>query len=118
MAEDYQEGLRLKMTGTKKNVELGMKMLTKAAEQGHAKAQYTVGFAHFSGNGVVKNVMEGMKWLKSAAQQGESSAQYHGIIFCVCVLFIAVFRVFFWSSVYSHTTKHPEPGNGHQNQSK
>jgi TPR repeat protein len=39
-----------------------VKWYRKAAEQGDAKAQYTLGFCYFVGDGVAKDAAEVVKW--------------------------------------------------------
>ena len=46
----------------------------KAAEQGHANAQYELGWCYFLGQGVKENREEAKKWWKKAADQGHLSA--------------------------------------------
>lgn len=56
------------------------------AAQGHANAQFQLGLAYYSGDGVMRNVVSAARWFRLAAAQGEPSAQhnlalayYHGI---------------------------------------
>jgi len=46
------------------------------AEQGNALAQYSLGLAYVSGEGVPKNDAEAAKWLRNSADQGNANAQY------------------------------------------
>jgi TPR repeat protein len=48
----------------------------KAAEQGHAKAQYRLGLAYASGEGIPKDLAEAAIWYRKAADQGHLNAQY------------------------------------------
>ena len=65
----------------KKNPELAMKWLERAAEQGYALAQYDLYqhySEHYSGSeifaeNVEKNPELAMKWLERAAEQGYAS---------------------------------------------
>lgn len=43
----------------------------RAAERGHADAQYNLGFIYLLGEGVPTNPAEGLRWLRLAADQGE-----------------------------------------------
>ena len=54
-----------------------IKWFRKAAEQGHAKAQYDLGdcYSH-SGRGVDYDLVEAVKWFRKAAEQGYAKAQY------------------------------------------
>ncbi|MFR6749415.1 MAG: tetratricopeptide repeat protein [Faecalibacterium sp.] len=47
----------------------------KAAEQGHAEAQYALGDCYRTGEGVTKNGAEAVKWYRKAAEQGHVEAQ-------------------------------------------
>jgi TPR repeat protein len=47
----------------------------KAAEQGHAEAQFWVGLCHDSAIGVAKDLREATTWYRRAAEQGLASAQ-------------------------------------------
>ena len=47
----------------------------KAAEQGHAVAQYNLGNRFASGRGVPQNNAEAMEWYRMAAEQGYNKAQ-------------------------------------------
>jgi TPR repeat protein len=47
----------------------------KAAEQGHASAQYNLGMMYLKGQGVTHNYQEAAKWFQKAAEQGHAKAQ-------------------------------------------
>ncbi|MBQ4314147.1 MAG: sel1 repeat family protein, partial [Lentisphaeria bacterium] len=47
----------------------------KAAEQGHATAQYNLGLCYYLGQGVTKDLAEAVKWLRKSAEQGYKDAQ-------------------------------------------
>jgi len=49
----------------------------KAAELGHAEAQYSLGTLYKGGAGVPKNYVEAAKWYRIAAEQGLKEAQFH-----------------------------------------
>ena len=61
----------------------------RAAERGHADAQYNLGFMYLLGEGVPANPVEGLRWLRLAADQEEESSfrlladlyrnGYHGV---------------------------------------
>ena len=55
----------------------------KAAEQGHAWAQFNVGICFEEGKGIGKNIEEAFKWYMKAAEQGHPDAQ-----FCVAVCYL------------------------------
>ncbi|MDE7136203.1 MAG: sel1 repeat family protein, partial [Muribaculaceae bacterium] len=42
----------------------------KAAEHGHAEAQYNLGVMYIYGDGVAQNDTEAARWLRKAAAQG------------------------------------------------
>lgn len=52
-----------------------VKWLLRAAEQGQAVAQSTLGICYCSGQGVTKDYVEAVKWLRKAAEQGNDVAQ-------------------------------------------
>ena len=47
----------------------------KLAQQGHAKAQYSLGMLYFNGWGVPKNDKTSVMWYTKAAEQGSVDAQ-------------------------------------------
>ena len=49
----------------------------KAASQGHAAAQFSLGVAYASGKGVDKDEVQACKWYEKAARQGFAGAQYN-----------------------------------------
>ena len=51
------------------------KWYIRAAEQGHTRAQYTIGAMYLYGEGVIFNKKEAEKWLRKAAQNGHAKAQ-------------------------------------------
>lgn len=48
----------------------------KAAELGHAEAQYRLGDCYECARGVNKDLREAFKWYRKAAKQGHAEAQY------------------------------------------
>lgn len=52
-----------------------LKQLQDEAELGSMHAQYTLGCAYYTGNGVARNTKDGAKWLQKAAEQGHIAAQ-------------------------------------------
>jgi TPR repeat protein len=48
----------------------------KAAEQGEAQAQYSLGIMYNQGKGVPQDYVEAVKWYRKAAEQGLANAQY------------------------------------------
>src|SRR5207249_10768886 len=54
----------------------------KAAEQGNALAQFSLGFMYFSGHGVRRDDAAAVRWYRMAADQGNANAQYYlGVIY-------------------------------------
>jgi TPR repeat protein len=47
----------------------------KAAEQGHAEAQFRLGAMYFSGDGVPRDDAGALRWYRLAAEQGHAEAQ-------------------------------------------
>jgi hypothetical protein len=52
-----------------------VKSLKKAANQGNADAQNSLGDMYYYGEGVVQNYAQAVKWLQKAANQGNADAQ-------------------------------------------
>jgi hypothetical protein len=48
----------------------------KAAEQGDAKAQYTLGMMYEKGRGVPRDDLKALAWYTKAAEQGDHNAQF------------------------------------------
>jgi len=48
-----------------------------AAEQGEAKAQYSLGAMYHDGKGVSQDYQEAIRWYRMAANQGDADAQYN-----------------------------------------
>lgn len=60
-AEDYEQALEC---------------FRKAAEQGHADAQYHLGDCYYYGYGVEEDDTQAVEWYRKAAEQGHTDAQY------------------------------------------
>jgi len=54
-----------------------MKWYRKADDQGHANAQFNLGFMYYYGRGVPQDYAEAMKWYRKAADQGHARAQFN-----------------------------------------
>ena len=52
-----------------------MKWFRMAADQGHAQAQFNLGFMYDNGHGVAQDYSAAMKWFRMAADQGHAQAQ-------------------------------------------
>ena len=60
------------------NIEISeLKELLEQARQGDASAQYNLGNAYYSGEGVQQDYKESVKWWRKAAEQGYEFAQYN-----------------------------------------
>ena len=69
---DYQEGFSAYMRG---DYVRALEAFLPLARQGHADAQYTLGFMYASGLGVAKRHAAAAHWYRRAAQQGHAKAQ-------------------------------------------
>ena len=54
--------------------EEAVKWFRKAAEQGHAGGQRSLGICYAYGEGVVEDKEEAVKWYRKAAEQGDGLA--------------------------------------------
>jgi aromatic ring-cleaving dioxygenase len=61
--------------GLKKNQKRALELLTRAAEQGHARAQYNLGICFSNGQGTQCDLQKAANWLQKAADQGVANAQ-------------------------------------------
>ena len=59
-----------------KNYAEAAKWYLKAAEQGFAQAQCSLGYMYAHGEGVKEDKVEAIKWYRKAAEQGEDTAQW------------------------------------------
>ena len=58
-----------------KDYATALQELKKAAEQGHAKAQYNLAQIYRNGTGVPQDDKEAVKWFQLAAEKGQAQAQ-------------------------------------------
>ena len=58
----------------RENAEV-VRMITEAAEQGHAKAQCHLGTMYLYGHGVPQSDALAVEWFRKAADQGHAQAQ-------------------------------------------
>ena len=63
--------------GVAKDDEQAVFWWKKAAEQGHAEAQYKLGCCYDDGIGVDKDLKQAVYWWKKAAEQGDAEAQHN-----------------------------------------
>ena len=61
----------------KQEYEQAVDFFRKAAEQGHATAQFNLGVCYDHGQGVAQDYNEAVKWYRKAVEQGYASAQYN-----------------------------------------
>ena len=62
--------------GIQQNYDRAFYWYKKAADQGTAVAQYTIGTMHEKGQGVVRSQIEAVQWYrKASAQQYESATE-------------------------------------------
>jgi TPR repeat protein len=66
----YREG-----RGVQQNYPEALKWFRKAADQGHANAQFKLAAMYQTGTGVPHNFTEAFKWFRKAAEGGEVAAQ-------------------------------------------
>lgn len=81
----YQLGLcyhRGTCTGVPLDYPEAIRWWRKAAEQGHAEAQYTLGTRYYLGIEIPREDGEALKWWRRAAEQGHVEAQYSLGVLC------------------------------------
>lgn len=65
------------INGLEKDLKKAARYYKLAADQGHDKAQFTLGRYYEDGNGVKKNLTDAFKYYKLAADQGHEKAQFN-----------------------------------------
>jgi hypothetical protein len=70
--EQFDNGVRFMKAG---RPEEGAGCFRKAAEQGHAQAQFALGFCYQRGEGVARSDRHTFEWWRKAAEQGLAPAQ-------------------------------------------
>jgi len=73
-ADQLNEGLAAYDTG---NYQKAFKLFKPLAEQGHAYAQYSLGFMYDKGRGTLQDYTKAVKWYRKAAEQGHGEAQHY-----------------------------------------
>ena len=71
--EMYQRGNTFSKKG---NIKKTIRWYRKAAEQGHAEAQFNMGFYSIQGIGVDRDTIQAVEWYQKAAEKGHAEAQY------------------------------------------
>ena len=64
-----------KASGVEENLKQAAFLFKRAADQGHAKAQYKLGLCYEKGEGVKKNLTKAIQYYTLAADQGNTKAQ-------------------------------------------
>ena len=59
------------------NDQEALPLFREAAEQGHAEAQYSLGFMYREGRIVERSYVEALTWFSEAAEQGHADAQFY-----------------------------------------
>jgi FOG: TPR repeat, SEL1 subfamily len=73
-ADDYYEdGKKQLLLGNEKKA---FELFKKSANNGHAKAQGTIGMMYYKGHGVRQNYKKSRKWFLKSAENGDEEAQY------------------------------------------
>lgn len=76
--EDFQRGeAYFHGRGVPQDYAKARECYEKAAEQGHANAQYNLGWLYHNGYGVPQDYSQARRWYKKAAAQGLAGAQYN-----------------------------------------
>jgi TPR repeat protein len=70
------------MIGVPKNLVEAVKWFRKAAENGHAQAQYVLGKSYHAGEGVPEDQVEAFKWWRKAAEQGHATSLFNVGVMC------------------------------------
>ena len=73
-AQDLQKGWEAYKSGDYATAFEQWKVL---AEQGHALAQFGVGYMYYEGKGVAQYYQDAVKWYRKAAEQGDGDAQFN-----------------------------------------
>ena len=55
-----------------KNIQKAVELYQKAAEQGHTRAQYNLGFCYENGTGVKQTIQKAVDLYQKAADQGHA----------------------------------------------
>ena len=72
--EDFEDGLAAAQRG---DYATALRLFRPLAKRGHASAQFILGVAYASGEGVKQDYAEAEKWYRKAAKQGFAAAQYN-----------------------------------------
>jgi TPR repeat protein len=70
---DYDKGMKAYRSN---DDATALKEWRPLAEQGHAEAQFRLGWMYDNGRGVTQDYAEAVKWYRKSAEQGHAEAQY------------------------------------------
>ena len=73
----YPSELILLSMGVPRDYRMALRWLRRAAREGHAGAQVSLGQAYRYGKGVSTDRKVAMQWHRRAAEQGNADAHYH-----------------------------------------
>ena len=62
--------------GVPQDAAEAVRWFRRAAGQGHAEAQFSLGFMYHTGEGVKQDFAEAVRWSRLGAEQGQAFAQY------------------------------------------
>jgi TPR repeat protein len=74
MAQDFDEGLAATDAG---DYATALQEWRPLADQGHARAQTSLGLLYGNGDGVIQDYAEAVYWYRKAAEQGLAVAQFN-----------------------------------------
>jgi len=63
--------------GVAKDAEQAVSWYRRAAEAGHADAQFNLGICYSNGDGVAKDAEQAVSWFRRAAEAGHAAAQFN-----------------------------------------
>jgi uncharacterized protein len=72
-AGPFEDGVAARAYG---DYATALRLLRPLANQGHAAAQFNLGFMYAFGRGVPQDYAEAMRWFRKAADQGDASSQF------------------------------------------
>ena len=74
---DLAKNLETGRIGLRRDLVQAEHWYRKAAEQGNANEQCSLGFRYDNGSGVPKDYAEAVKWYRKSAEQGNATAQFN-----------------------------------------
>ena len=74
MAQDFDKGVAAYNAG---DFDTALEELRPLGEQGHAGAQFNLGYMYNTGRGVPQDDAEAVTWYRLAADQGDARAQFN-----------------------------------------